>query len=100
MKKILMSLFVVLASWTLIPANASALPRSCDQVCSCSTPCITRCTLGPGGPVASCGFMEYCSGMCADDPTEETSAMDTEEASAIDLVEYSEEGLVCRVLES
>lgn len=91
MNKILMSLAVALASWTLMPTSASALPGECGTVCKCTTSCATKCTAGGGHYVTTCGAEEAPCGGCADDPDEEVPAMG--------LGEYSEEDLVCRLLE-
>ena len=90
MNKILMSLSIALASWTLMPANASAAPQDCDVVCHCGQSCVTKCT--NGGAIWTCGGAELPCGGCAAEPAEEASAMVRGE--------YSEEDQVCRALES
>ena len=54
-------LVLVLATFVWAPA-ASALPKQCEEVCTCNTPCHILCAVG--ATVINCGIEGICQGMC------------------------------------
>ena len=81
-------LVLVLATFVWGP-SASALPRQCDEVCTCSTSCTVKCAIG--GWVTTCGFDGICIGMCFN--AADTSA-DSEESFLASLAQDEAEPVV------
>ncbi len=86
MRTLIKSLLATTAFFTFAPLPASALPKQCDEVCTCSTSCNIRCAIGI--TVVTCGFDGTCIGQCA--------APSKEQASVSEETEQSEDSLpVC-----
>ncbi|NOK19569.1 hypothetical protein [Corallococcus carmarthensis] len=77
MRTVLKSLFASASLLALAPLPAAALP--CHGVCSCTTACDVRCTVGAS--VVTCGDEQLCIDYCRAPSAQQASVSDEMEAS-------------------